>query len=250
MGSLYQKTQEFNCFSSHHLLKSFLYSKKCDLKSLLQIPHKRLVCLTCGAAWLHRCSFLQRPVFLLPILVPAPVAAVVVMVVVDPVLLLSWPCRRLPGALQVIVPQLHLVVALRRQRGCRALYGAEVNDGLRGWSRGTRWSGWAGSTSGGFTHVTWTASTKYSPLTKKTQTITHNLCVKADNEALLLQTAEGSRRINSLVPNLELLEHRKLAGRSASSRKRWVWLSSAFMSFLSLTLPYTQFWANKITMKG
>lgn len=59
-------------------------------------------------------------------------AAVVVVMVVGSVLALGLGQA---GPFQVVLRQADLLVALRRQRGCRASDGTEVNDRLRGRER-------------------------------------------------------------------------------------------------------------------
>ena len=78
---------------------------------------------------MHRVRPVQGLVFLVLVFVPASVAAVVVVVVVASVLALDL--LGLTWALQVELAQVHLLGALRGQRGRRAPDGAEVNDWLR-----------------------------------------------------------------------------------------------------------------------
>lgn len=98
--------------------------------------------LTDGAGRLHGRRSVQR--LLLPVLVllSAPVAAVVVVVMVGSVLTqtltLTRPRRRglgQAGPLQVVLPQPQLLSVLRRHGRGRAFDGTEVDDRLRGRQR-------------------------------------------------------------------------------------------------------------------
>lgn len=90
------------------------------------------VFLTNSAGWLH--GSLQGPLLLFFVFVPAPMAAVVVVVVVCPVLApdLARTHRGLgrvrPFQIEVLEPGVRVMLC---QRGRRAPYGTEINNRLR-----------------------------------------------------------------------------------------------------------------------
>lgn len=92
--------------------------------------------LTNSAGRLHSGHSVQGLLLLLPVLVSASMAAVMVVMVVSSLLTLALarPGRRVGhlGPLQVVARQAVLVLVPLRQRGRRASDGTQVNNGLRG----------------------------------------------------------------------------------------------------------------------